>query len=60
MKLKIKNEKIEDDEYVFWLEREGDDLMVMSKQNKQKSEFRIMPDGSWWKCHGGNLKTKEK
>lgn len=61
MELKIKNEKVKKDECTFWLEKDEDDMTIKSsKDTETLIEFRIKPDGSWYKCSGGNLNNKEK
>lgn len=43
----------------LWLEYNNGDVVVMSKKgNDQQFEFRIHPDGSWYKTLLGNLKSK--
>jgi len=62
MKLKIKDEKkIEEDVCEVWLDKSGDNLILMSSRNGIiTSEFSIYPNGSWIKLNNGNLNSEEE
>lgn len=62
MKLKIRDEEEREPNCEFWLEEDGDELILKSQKGDgfSLSEFRIRPDGNWEKVLGGNLNDIQK
>ena len=59
MEIKIKDNKEKVTE--FYLEKSGDDILVMSDgETEGMTEFRIHPDMSWNKMFSGNLDNEPK
>ena len=59
MKIKIRDNDESEEVTEFWLEQEGEDIIVKSNGRYHLTEFRIRPNESWRKCTDGFLDDKE-